>query len=345
MTCIGLYCNFHFHIQEQWVPLATDVGNCFKIFITYIGASIYFKTFSERETQRFLILCGKSIVALVYIMFVFAIINGLGNIGMGQDIRYGIHSFSFIFDGEANFLMTFYLLVPMLIFSLKTYKMKKQLWMIILVGVIYVSTLRSRAFVYVLVLCVLFYYMIYRNKQFHLNWRNILLFSFGAIYICYDQIKLYTDIDNGQTARYALLINGFDIAKELFPVGYGFGTYGTDVAAKFYSVLYDQLGFNNVYGLSQDFSAFARDDYWPAILGQFGFIGLIIFGLCLYCLFKDMFVKSKDKYLKLIAILVCFSLCLSSTADAAFFHYVTVCSMFFLAFIFNSKKTLKFGLK
>lgn len=338
MATIGVICNFHYGIQTQWSPLFTDIGNCFKVFITYIGSSLYFRTFPEKESNRFIFLCGKSLIFMIYVMAVMAVLNLFIDIGMHQDIRYGIPSFAFLFGGGAKFLMTFYLVVPMTLLYMSTGKVKNTTQIILLLSVVYGLTMRSRAFVYVTILCFLFFYLIHSNKKFQLTWKNIIIFLFIALLICYDQIEFYINMDNGQTARNALLVNGFEIMKDLFPFGYGFGTYGTDVAARYYSKLYDLFGMSNIYGMTRDDSAFARDCYWPAIMGQFGFIGLITFGICIYFMFRDIFRVSTDKYMKMTAVVISSSLILASTADSSFFHFITVCCMFFLAFIFHRKR-------
>lgn len=170
-----------------------------------------------------------------------------------------------------------------------------------------------------------------------INRWSILIGFFLFITICADQIELYGGNEN--TARFSLLYNGFRTMHDYFPFGCGFGTYGTDVAAKYYSKLYIEYGMNHIYGLTEDNPVFSHDCYWPAIMGQFGFLGILGFILLVYLLFSDMINKSRHSIINMsIAIFLCFSQVVASFATSVFFHYVTVWLMFFAALFFSQRE-------
>ena len=52
---------------------------------------------------------------------------------------------------------------------------------------------------------------------------------------------------------------------------------GSDQAARHYSKLYYQYGFDQLSGMSPENSAFLSDTFWPMAIGQFGWIGSIIY--------------------------------------------------------------------
>lgn len=75
------------------------------------------------------------------------------------------------------------------------------------------------------------------------------------------------------SARSELTRGGFLVAAQFFPLGAGFGMYGSSTAADIYSPLYYDLGFASRYGLSPDTGQFLNDNQWPALLGETGWLG------------------------------------------------------------------------
>ena len=75
------------------------------------------------------------------------------------------------------------------------------------------------------------------------------------------------------SARSELALGGATMADRYFPVGAGFGRYGSSTAADTYSPLYYQLGFDHRFGLSPDSDQFLNDNQWPALYGETGWLG------------------------------------------------------------------------
>ena len=90
-------------------------------------------------------------------------------------------------------------------------------------------------------------------------------------------------IDEG-IARTYMYITSLKVFEDYFPLGPGFGTFGTDSAAKFYSPLNYHYDLNGIYGLNPDDdiigTSFYSDTFYP-LLFQFGVIGVILFFLFL----------------------------------------------------------------
>ncbi len=80
-------------------------------------------------------------------------------------------------------------------------------------------------------------------------------------------------------ARTVLTVGSFDVAADHFPLGAGFGRYGSATAAENYSPEYVARGFDDVWGLgrSAEEGRFLTDTEWPAIIGESGFLGTIAF--------------------------------------------------------------------
>lgn len=105
----------------------------------------------------------------------------------------------------------------------------------------------------------------------------------GAIAIV--PVGIYVAIDVQQyllttSARSLMTVGAFGIAAREFPLGAGFGRYGSYTAAINYSPEYRPLGFPGFFGLEpRPGGQFLTDTSWPAILGEAGWLGAVLFAL------------------------------------------------------------------
>ncbi len=100
------------------------------------------------------------------------------------------------------------------------------------------------------------------------------------------------------SARSLLVEGGVTVASRFFPLGAGFGRYGSSVAADDYSPLYYELGFADRFGLAPGASSgqFLNDSQWPALFGEAGWIGAACFAVGLACvLVRLLRVTSPDE--------------------------------------------------
>lgn len=90
-----------------------------------------------------------------------------------------------------------------------------------------------------------------------------------------DFTKYFVD----ESARSLLTWGSVDVAARTFPLGVGFGRYGSFTASAHYSPEYVRLGFESVYGLrsTENGGQFLTDTQWPAILGETGWAGAIVY--------------------------------------------------------------------
>lgn len=115
---------------------------------------------------------------------------------------------------------------------------------------------------------------------------------FESKYTMYFNADTYAD-----SARNMLYLRSIDIASDYFPLGVGFGRYGSWMSSVYYSPVYYHYGLSLIWGMSKDFSNFITDTFWPMIIGETGFLGLVfyiaIFGILLRILFRNV-RKRKD---------------------------------------------------
>ncbi|MCK6068106.1 MULTISPECIES: O-antigen ligase family protein [Microbacterium] len=126
-------------------------------------------------------------------------------------------------------------------------------------------------------------------------------------------------------ARIRLTIDSFTIAAQSFPFGAGFGRFGSAVARQNYSPLYYELSYNNVWGLgpTEESGQFLTDTFWPAIIGESGFIGAACFIAVLVVFVRRFGLLSRqsqgwDRWLGLVGLAWTVQMTVESVAGAVF---------------------------
>ncbi|MBR3897732.1 MAG: O-antigen ligase family protein [Bacilli bacterium] len=150
--------------------------------------------------------------------------------------------------------------------------------------------------VFIAILAIVLFEMIFRYK---IDIKKILLavmISFMILFIFKEQLlytyDTYIAESDTVTARQSLNDNGIRIMKEYFPLGVGFGKYGSWEARVNYSEYYYKYGMTKIYGLYPNMPFFATDTFWPAIIGETGFLGLIVYVIYIFKLYFLLRKKS-----------------------------------------------------
>ncbi len=328
---VGILSSFFAQVQTGFKPILMDVFNCIKVYLMYFGASHFLMGLPNRD--KVIKILAKIVRVVVSIAAVCAILNFFVDIGMGDEIRYGIRSFHFIIQGGAGqFALCCYLYMVILNADLQyePSKKKQKIFFIILTLIVWGATLRSRAFSYIAIF-ITSYFIIVKQKKFKFKFRFIFMAAPLLYLFCISQFDTY--FGNAKTARANFVLVAFSLIKKYFPFGSGFATFGTDAAAVYYSDIYYKYGLNHIFGLFPDNPIFSHDTYWPAILGQFGVIGGLLMVLLIYYTFKAMFSHVRgNKYLFNVVLFVCYVCVFSSIATATFFHFMTV-GLFFVCLV------------
>lgn len=105
-----------------------------------------------------------------------------------------------------------------------------------------------------------------------------------------DIVATYVDQSNGTAARTVMTQDSFFVAMDHFPLGAGFGRFGSETASEYYSPEYLERGYQHIWGLSAAAGndLFLTDTMWPAILGEAGIFGLMAFLLGLMAIFRRL---------------------------------------------------------
>lgn len=217
----------------------------------------------------------------IVIGFICSLISQFVNIGMTESERYGLQGFSFIFPFSFQFLAVSLLAIAVLITS----EAKSRQRYYVLASISLMLATKSSPLLFGLMFLVLLFYF-YRYER--LNIFVIALLFFGIIAVGSYQIQTY--LMNVNAPRYLFFLHGAELASQHFPIGTGFATFGSDQAARSYSPLYFQFGFSHLFGLNPEDGSFLSDTFWPMALGQFGWIGFILF----VGLFVRIFLSFKE---------------------------------------------------
>ena len=189
--------------------------------------------------------------------------------------------------------------------------------------IILVSTMRVKALGAVAVCLIIMIYIYKTNKK--INFSKLGIIAIICIAVAYNQISFYF-IKTTNSARASLTNTSFKIANDYFPVGTGFGTFGSYISGENYSPIYSIYGINNVFGLQQGKSNFISDTFWPMILGQFGYLGLICYVASIFLIYRRIQQEydKNDKSIYITKLICLIYLLISSTAEAAFVNPIAM---------------------
>lgn len=322
---VGLLGTLKYQIQTRTFPVILDYFSYCKVFIVYIWARHVIGELPDRTKERISRHICRVMPLFIVIAFVGAIISVFVDIGWSQDVRFEHRCYAFLYPKSSTLANTFYVIIFLLVLRYKDNIKRKNsnLFLILCAVVVWILTLRSRALFFAFLFAFLFYWIVLKEKNFKIRISSIVLVLFFGLFVTGDRIE--QTFSNEDRPRTILLVYGVRTMFDCLPIGAGFGTYGTDVACTYYSPLYLKYGFQYAYGLNPDDTQYARDCYWPAIMGEFGILGVLItvailFYLCLLAL-RD---SRNNRIAYMITLFLLLTQILASLPTSVFFQGRTV---------------------
>lgn len=316
----GLLGNIIYRYQPFLQAALPDVLICVKFWLCiYVGQN----SLARLDLNRY----GKNIynhvkaLTIVYSMLIFA--DQFFHI-FPADIRYGLRSTQ-LFYGYAFVFAACCVILLTLLFVIRESISHRQFCIFsIWLSILMCTTLRSRALGCAMMYWLIFYFVYIRKKKISI--KSLLLFLPVVVLLGWNQIEYYffSDIQDN-SARFQLLIKSIQIANERFPIGAGFGTFGSYYSAVVYSPLYYLYGLSTVHGLIEGNAMFVSDSYWPMVLGQFGWIGLFATIIAVYLLFREIQKHRKriPSYYSACLFILAYLL-IESTSSSAFVHPLSI---------------------
>lgn len=319
-----LMCMLMFYVAGSLSAVANNYQNniifgfisgmfSLKMFVAYFGARSFFHYKNiDRNFLRKMLFCYESMLMITALLLLADRFAPL--FGRQYGTRYGIRSSAFVFTHPTELACYSVCLLMLSIYIRNILHYKKQYYKNY-IPAIYVVVIsgRTKAIAF-MVLFLLMRLIVRFIKRFRFSY--ILLGVPAILFVAHEQLVFYfTDLS---TARGALYYYSYFIAKDHFPLGAGFATYGTEFSRRIYSPIYHQYGMDRIYGLSPDAPNFVADTMWPAILGEAGFVGAVTIFLLFVFLFMFVREKIKDKNCALIITCLILYILIESIADSIF---------------------------
>ena len=312
LVIVGLCSSFINKYQSNSAVIA-DLIITIKFLGAYFFARSFFNKLVLRDYFKYIKITFRIITALIFIVTILDIVL---NIFPKSDKRFFIYSEKLLFF-HPMYLGLFCMVVLVYLTLVSDDKPIDYLFMgqIVLVCI---SSMRAKA---IGILVVFFLLAVFLRKGNIIKPSYIISVLLILTLVFIPQLDKYY-IKDQDSPRAALTRTSFEIAGRFFPLGAGFGTYGSYISSEYYSPLYYEYRLNEIWGLEETNISFITDTFWPVILGQFGYIGLALFIVIVSCfalLIKRLLVLNK-KYFFFAAIPFLYIL-IASTAETSFFNY------------------------
>lgn len=328
----GLAGNLIFHYQPMLEVALPDLFLNLKFWLCiYVGENVL----RGFDIHRYAKKVSNHIFFFVWLYVILMLLDNIYPV-FSSNIRYGMRSTQLFYDHPTVFAANCVFLMAVLLLIRDDINITKEKRYFILLSLLMCSTLRSKMFGCILAFWLIYYFVFFRRKKFQL--RTVFMFIPIAVLLGWEQIEYYffSTIRLG-SARYQLLVKAFEIAKDHFPIGTGFGTFGSHYSAVAYSPLYREYGLSTIQGLMEGNADFVSDSYWPMILGQCGWIGLFAtLGAILMLLFRVQRLQTANVSGYAAGLFILAYLMIESTASSAFVHPLSMPLALLLGYIFHS---------
>ena len=313
---VGLLSNIIY--QYQIAPLVmTDLLTNIKFYLAIITTIMLVKHESYKADIKFVSKHARFISA---VFFTLLFVDIVFKVFPAPDSRYGFRTVQLFYPHSTYLAGAAVFLIAMLTLFYKKGNEPYILMDLLLMA----STLRSKAIaaavIYVLIIC---FAILYQRK---IKIWHIFFIAAMGILIAWQQIYYYYFALSGHSARSVLTLTSLQVMKDYFPIGTGFATYGSHTAAVNYSPVYEKYGFRLVYELSGGSSgSFFDDTFWPIILGQTGFIGLVCYLLTLKrIILRAAQVRYISRYAYAAVLFVFAYLFISSSSEPSFNNSIAI---------------------
>lgn len=331
---VGIIGNFVYKNQSIKYALL-DFLLMFKFAFAYFVGRFLFNNISIFHLKRVINTEAQIIVVLLSILILSNLVLNFFPIA---EVRYGF-PVQQLFFSHPTYLASFCinLLVFLTLFA-KYYRVNS---LFILVDLLIIaSSLRAKALAFVFIY-VLVWIMITMKRKIRIG--NIIgIISF--IVVLFSPVIKEKILAHQDFARFLLYKYSLVIAKSNFPLGSGFGSFASFVSGKYYSPLYYYYGLNNTYGLSPDRYNFISDTFWPMIIGQLGFFGLLLFVYLITIFLSMIYKRTKGNvHFRLAAFIPMLYLLISSTSESSFANPIAVIFFLVLGVILNDKSMKYFA--
>lgn len=163
-------------------------------------------------------------------------------------------------------------------------------------------------------------WIIKMKRQIKLH--HIVIMGIACVCLVWEKIYfyyIYASTPDHDYARYRLTATGFQILKDYFPFGTGWGTWGSYYSSVNYSPVYYLYGIDQHRELGVRTRMYIMDSYLASMMGESGFLGLLmimIFMLSLFTVVNKLYKVDNRVYAA--GLLCLFYLCITFVEETGF---------------------------
>ena len=310
---IGAVSSLVFRYQGAVPALIDAIVVISKFMVGYLTAYVYCSLHKDTLSQQ---LAGAARLITV-LLFVIALHDMVMTPFFPRgEYRYFTQSLVLMFP-HATYLSA--AMVTLLVLLGYTDKDNRNIPFLVMATFIGMMTLRGKAIAFFAVYWMMYLCLItFRVRNLT---ALIVVGGIACVIIGYEQISDYFLTTTRFSPRQIMLKDSIPLALDHFPLGTGFGTFGSTIAAQYYSPIYLQLHYDELHGMGPDNPMFMTDSFWPEIIAQFGIIGLILFVLIIIyfaIIIKRTLRKNVTAGFSILMILL--NMLINSTAESSFFN-------------------------
>ena len=314
--------------EVQAEAVVKDIVLAGKFFAAFLCAKTLFLS---AEWEKIMRKIRKITRIAVVVIFVCGILSLFVDIGMGDQIRFGLRSYQFLYT---HYTFLVYAEVVMTAVLCSDAENDNRIYTAMAMGTM-LLTLRTKAVVFCIVV-LLFFFMEKFGKKIRLRW--YLLAGGAGVAAAWGKISEYLSWGFSYNMRNGLYLAGAKLAAALFPIGTGFAGFGSNLSYEYNPRIYYELGLNTYQGFDVGRPVLS-DVFWPYVYGEFGVLGLALYLAMLAFLFWSLRHELGGELEKLRGANIIFAyLLVASMAEAVFTNSSGVYSAVILAFFFRKKR-------
>lgn len=330
---IGTVSSLVYGYQKLIPSIIDAVVVISKFMVGYLTAYVYSSLHHDPLAPR-LTFSARAITVLLFAISVHDIL--FSPIFPKGDFRYFTNSLILMFPHQTYLSAA---MVTLLILLGYTNKNNNNIPFMLMATFVGIMTLRGKAIAFFAVYWMMYLCLVvFRVRNYGLL---ILIGGLGCVVIGFEQISDYFLTTTRFSPRQIMLKDSIPLALSHFPLGTGFGTFGSTIAAQYYSPIYTQLNYPALRGMGPTETMFLTDNFWPEIIAQFGLIGAILFILIVFCfVFDSIKVLRKHVCAGFSMLIILINILINSTAESSFFN-PTSFLLFALLGLFEAENALQ----
>lgn len=280
MITIGIMGNITFGFQTNKIAILKDIIAFIKFPIITVACIIRKNNTSTLDN---LFLKDAFNISKVYVIIVgfFGLVSLFKNIGMSWDYRAGILSYKFLYS-HPTFLAYALVITSVILVAYPKRSIDKNILIILNLFSLFI-TMRNKAFTYIVFFIVIVYIFPHINRK-KIKIRYFLFPLILAIIVSRNKIIDYLNFS--WSPREALYTCGYQLMRQCFPIGSGFGSFASSISGQYYSNVYYTLGLNLKPGMSPSDFIDLGDAGIPYYYACFGLLGAFAFLIILYLISK-----------------------------------------------------------